>query len=378
MGDKNDGLGLSLSLGYATQRNHHRQPSLKLNLMPLASQNKHKKTSWTNLFQSPDRACDTRLFQRGIDMNRVPAAVADHDDETVVSSPNSTLSSLSGKRSEGEQIGEETEAERASCSRGSDDEDGDAFRKKLRLSKEQSLVLEETFKEHNTLNPVSSSLWANLFFFFFLLLGWFLIPALVSFGEVRGGFVVAEGKAGFGKTVESQAKASGGVVSEQKGKVTYFPTLSGLLLAFSGVVRISNECRLHFEQAKEIVNSPGLLKFSIRTYVDSVFNMYKTKLKQTEVDCEYLKRYCENLTEENRRLQKEVQELRALKLSPQLYMHVNPPTTLTMCPSCKRVVPSAPSSSAAVVSSALAPIASTPQPQRPVPINPWAAMPIHH
>lgn len=43
MGDKNDGLGLSLSLGYATQRNHHQQPSLKLNLMPLDSQNKHKK-----------------------------------------------------------------------------------------------------------------------------------------------------------------------------------------------------------------------------------------------------------------------------------------------------------------------------------------------
>jgi len=53
MGDKNDGLGLSLSLGYTTQRNHHQQPSLKLNLMPLDSQNKHKKTSWTDLFQSP-------------------------------------------------------------------------------------------------------------------------------------------------------------------------------------------------------------------------------------------------------------------------------------------------------------------------------------
>ncbi|XP_039058020.1 homeobox-leucine zipper protein HAT3-like [Hibiscus syriacus] len=63
----------------------------------------------------------------------------------------------------------------------------------------------------------------------------------------------------------------------------------------------------------------------------------RTKLKQTEVGCEYLKRCCENLTEENRRLHKEVQELRALKLFPQLYMHMNPPTTLSMCPSCKRV-----------------------------------------
>jgi hypothetical protein len=46
-------------------------------------------------------------------MNRVPAAVADCDDETGVSSPNSTLSSF-GKRSEREQIGEEIEAERTS------------------------------------------------------------------------------------------------------------------------------------------------------------------------------------------------------------------------------------------------------------------------
>jgi hypothetical protein len=65
---------------------------------------------------------------------------------------------------------------------------------------------------------------------------------------------------------------------------------------------------------------------------------FRTKLKQTEVDCEFLKHCCEKLTEENRRLQKEVQELRSLKLvSPHLYMHMSPPTTLTMCPSCERV-----------------------------------------
>ncbi|KAF3494487.1 hypothetical protein DY000_02055905 [Brassica cretica] len=63
---------------------------------------------------------------------------------------------------------------------------------------------------------------------------------------------------------------------------------------------------------------------------------FGTKLKQTEVDCEYLKRCCDNLTEENRRLQKEVSGLRALKLSPNLYMQMTP-TTLTMCPSCERV-----------------------------------------
>lgn len=100
-----------------------------------------------------DRNADAWSFPRGIDVNLIPS-LADCDDEVGVSSPNSTISSISGKRNEREQIGEETEAERASCSRGdggSDDEDvgagGDASRKKLRLSKEQSLLLEDAFKE---------------------------------------------------------------------------------------------------------------------------------------------------------------------------------------------------------------------------------------
>ncbi|KAE8692534.1 Homeobox-leucine zipper protein HAT14 [Hibiscus syriacus] len=62
----------------------------------------------------------------------------------------------------------------------------------------------------------------------------------------------------------------------------------------------------------------------------------RTKLKKTEVDCEYLKRCCETLAEENRRLQKELQELRALKSSQPFYTQL-PATTLTMCPSCERV-----------------------------------------
>ncbi|KAI5674102.1 hypothetical protein M9H77_14466 [Catharanthus roseus] len=37
----------------------------------------------------------------------------------------------------------------------------------------------------------------------------------------------------------------------------------------------------------------------------------RTKLKQTEVDCEFLKKCCENLSNENRRLKKELQELRS-------------------------------------------------------------------
>ncbi|KAL2551921.1 Homeobox-leucine zipper protein [Forsythia ovata] len=61
----------------------------------------------------------------------------------------------------------------------------------------------------------------------------------------------------------------------------------------------------------------------------------RTKLKQTEVDCEFLKKCCETLTDENRRLQKELQELKALKLA-----HAQPfymAATLTMCHSCERM-----------------------------------------
>jgi len=77
------------------------------------------------------------------------------EEEAGVSSPNSTVSSVSGKRSEREPNGEEHDMNRA-CSRGiSDEEDGETSRKKLRLSKDQSAILEESFKEHNTLNPVS-------------------------------------------------------------------------------------------------------------------------------------------------------------------------------------------------------------------------------
>lgn len=61
-----------------------------------------------------------------------------------------------GKRSHSPEA-EGDEGERQSNSRASDEDDinGINTRKKLRLSKEQSAFLEESFKEHHTLNPVS-------------------------------------------------------------------------------------------------------------------------------------------------------------------------------------------------------------------------------
>ncbi|CAI0522719.1 unnamed protein product [Linum tenue] len=269
--DKED-LGLSLSLSFPPHHPHHHHAPLHLNLMPSSvssssssaavTNHKSSSSSWMNhaahiLNPSSDLNSDPTAipFLRGIDVNRLPAA--DCDEEPGVSSPNSTVSSISGKRSERDQPattgsgGEDLDA---------DEEDGDTSRKKLRLSKDQSAVLEDSFKEHSTLNP---------------------------------------------------------------------------------------------KQKTALAKQLGLRPRQVEVWFQN--RRARTKLKQTEVDCEFLKRCCENLTEENRRLQKEVQELRALKLSPQFYMQMTPPTTLTMCPSCERVaVP--PSSTA---------------PQRPTTIGPW-------
>ncbi|KAK8933325.1 Homeobox-leucine zipper protein HOX3 [Platanthera zijinensis] len=68
----------------------------------------------------------------------------------------------------------------------------------------------------------------------------------------------------------------------------------------------------------------------------------RTKLKQTEMECEYLKRCFGSLTEENRRLQREVEELRALRVAPPTVLspvtrQPMPASSLTMCPRCQRV-----------------------------------------
>lgn len=82
-------------------------------------------------------------------------------------------------------------------------------------------------------------------------------------------------------------------------------------------------------------------------------------MKQTEVDCEYLKKCFETLTEDNKRLQKEVQELRALKSSQSFFMNL-PPTTLTMCPSCERVASTTGAATNAASSATTMPV-STPK-----------------
>lgn len=123
--------------------------------------------------------------------------------------------------------------------------------------------------------------------------------------------MAAETEACACKTVKSPAQAGGSLVPKQKSKVSIF------LLFFPVFFQLLSQCHTDY-------------------YIISSKNNNRTKLKQTEVDCEYLKRCCETLTEENRRLHKELQELKALKTTNPFHMQL-PATTLTMCPSCERV-----------------------------------------
>ncbi|XAR51411.1 hypothetical protein NMG60_11006032 [Bertholletia excelsa] len=152
----------------------------------------------------------------------------------------SSFSNASIKR-EKEQGSEEVDTERAFNRVHEEDDDGMNARKKLRLNKDQSALLEESFKQHSTLNP---------------------------------------------------------------------------------------------KQKQELARKLNLRPRQVEVWFQN--RRARTKLKQTEVDCEFLKKCCETLTDENRRLQKELQELKALKLAQPFYMQL-PAATLTMCPSCERI-----------------------------------------
>ncbi|KAJ7299373.1 hypothetical protein O6H91_09G013100 [Diphasiastrum complanatum] len=195
----------------------------------------------------------------GIDINHIPAST-ESDEPNNTCSPSSTHSLF---QFDGIQIAESNYAKRErqrddtqelddrTCeinSRGaSDEEEGCNPRKKLRLSKEQSALLEESFKEHSTLTP---------------------------------------------------------------------------------------------KQKQALAKQLSLRPRQVEVWFQN--RRARTKLKQTEVDCELLKRCCESLTEENRRLQRELQELRAMKvtapcvIAQDFYMPL-PATTLSMCPSCERL-----------------------------------------
>ncbi|VVB08367.1 unnamed protein product [Arabis nemorensis] len=162
--------------------------------------------------------------------------------QSGVSSFSSGRMVVKRERDGGEESPEEEETTERVTSDFHEDEEGVSARKKLRLTKEQSALLEESFKHHSTLNP---------------------------------------------------------------------------------------------KQKQVLARQLNLRPRQVEVWFQN--RRARTKLKQTEVDCEILKKCCETLTDENRRLQNEIQELKTLKLTHQpFYMHM-PASTLTMCPSCERI-----------------------------------------
>ncbi|KAF5444805.1 hypothetical protein F2P56_033905 [Juglans regia] len=160
-------------------------------------------------------------------------------------SPVSSFSNSSSIKRERESGGEEEiEVEKVMISSRVSDEDEDQAspRKKLRLTKEQSAILEDSFKEHATLNP---------------------------------------------------------------------------------------------KQKQELAKQLNLRQRQVEVWFQN--RRARTKLKQTEVDCELLKKCCETLTEENKRLEKELQELKSLKLAAAPFYMQLPAATLTLCPTCEKL-----------------------------------------
>lgn len=121
---------------------------------------------------------ETYQVRKKIDVNRGFEESAELYRQT---SPHSAVSSFSSGRVKRERdlSSEEVEAERVSSRISDEDEDGLNARKKLRLTKEQSALLEESFKQHSTLNPVISlsisCLFGRLFYHLFFVLGLILL-----------------------------------------------------------------------------------------------------------------------------------------------------------------------------------------------------------
>ncbi|KAL6551810.1 homeobox-leucine zipper protein [Orobanche gracilis] len=238
-------LGLGFSLSSSTGEHKSRKPGNSAQKLDYLDKVIDEPSLTLSLF---GQTFDLSKKAAGSDYNyKKGIAVGDQSGDDQLyrqDSGTSSFSNVSSVKREREAGSEEVEIERVISSRtsdGEDDDDGTNGRKKLRLTKAQSALLEESFKQQSTLNP---------------------------------------------------------------------------------------------KQKQELAQKLKLRPRQVEVWFQN--RRARTKLKQTEVDCEFLKKCCETLTDENRRLHKELQELKAIKLAQPLYMQL-PAATLTMCPSCERI-----------------------------------------
>jgi hypothetical protein len=177
-------------------------------------------------------AVGVSIARGDLDMNQLPSTTDCDEEETVVlSSPSSTC--MKREREKLHVFDLEQDMRTAggctdlSVERGASDDEADGgstTRKKLRLSKEQSALLEESFKDHSTLNPVRKIDIAAAHAPKAASYGFFLILDYISSlsHECCGYLVVAflaETKERVGKATELASSASGSVVPKQKSKV---------------------------------------------------------------------------------------------------------------------------------------------------------------
>lgn len=144
-----------------------------------------------------------------MDMNKVCEEAA--ADLYRQPSPHSTVSSFSNAsvKRERDLGSEEVEIERLSSRVSDEDEDGSNGRKKLRLTKEQSALLEESFKQHSTLNPVisPSSISCSIDFCYFFH-GYSLVSCTRGLKLMTVFLIEAEAEASSSKAIKSTTSAS--------------------------------------------------------------------------------------------------------------------------------------------------------------------------